>query len=65
MDPKACLAQCELNLSNSENAEALRDLFNYFQWRLSGGFQPSGDKGDAWALLALDTVADLMEGEKP
>ncbi len=64
MDPEACLNEAASSLRESgSRVECAKHLTNYFQWRLSGGFQPlNGDKRAMDLLMQLGLVADTLSG---
>lgn len=59
MDPKACLEKALKHVQDEEYSEATYALVDYFQWRLSGGFQPGG--GDKMALAMQRKIAEVLE----
>jgi hypothetical protein len=69
MDPSAALRMADQNISDQHFDDAADQLFDYYQWRLAGGFQPAHDactwysrrtrfeRGDA---IAADLVTRLQ-----
>jgi len=66
MDPNATLEAIASAISNKEHGNAVTLLDVYWQWRIRGGFEPSGGDKSAGSLshsLAdrLDDVTRLFE----
>jgi hypothetical protein len=59
MDPRAALNQAALSLAAREFSTAASALFDYYRWRLRGGFEPPG--GDACAERLSHRLLDSME----
>ena len=56
MDPVVCLDNATKHYNACDYNEALYALWDYFTWRLKGGFQPDG--GDARALQLQRDIAE-------
>jgi hypothetical protein len=64
MDPKQALIDADQAISDLDLDTAADRLFDYYQWRTGGGFEPSGDwyrdsaRGD---FVAADCVRRLQD----
>lgn len=66
MDPVACLQECEEALADTDPALGLDRLFDYYRWRIGGGFEPP--QGDVRAgrlenqiLVAIENLRSIAD----
>lgn len=65
MDPLECLRRALRAQQNAEYMQSLEALFDYYNWRVRGGFEPAvdGERGDVLAYNLACDVLDGMEGK--
>ena len=65
MDPCATLVAAFDAFNACDNDTAIARLFDYYQWRVGGGFEPSGNNhprgGDHTAALYVSDVLASLE----
>lgn len=59
MDPVVCLQRCEEALAGNDPALGLDRLFDYYRWRVKGGFEPL--QGDFRALKLENQILTTIE----
>lgn len=65
MDPKQALIDCLKAIRDGDKDEAYQSLISYYQWRIKGGFEPTGIpgghgwEGDVCAENLAVVLADL------
>lgn len=59
MDPKACLQHCQEAIDRKDYGLATLQLFDYYRWRIGGGFAPHN--GDNTAQLLEDMALTGIE----
>ena len=66
MDPDAALVQADQDISDGDLDSAADRLFDYYQWRVSGGFEPrcywhQPEAGDQVAAYLVTRLQDARE----